>query len=102
VQLVPQGFPSGSTAVQRGLNQWNASTCNSDGTAFPLFQLSNGADRVITVQYNNGAAPNYTVCGTFIGSTITGNSIDYRGTYVSRTGSQETYWDMYGVTFVMY
>jgi hypothetical protein len=70
VQLVPQNFPANSNAVEQGMNQWNASTCNANGTAFPMFQLSGGADRVITVQYINGPATVDNICGRFAGNAI--------------------------------
>jgi len=72
VQLIPQGFPAGSTAVEQGMAMWNASTCNgNNGTAFPWFQLTSGATRVVNVNYINGASattPN--ICGSFSGSNI--------------------------------
>lgn len=73
--LNPSGFPSHlGTAVSSGAAQWNATSCNTTGDAFPFFQVGGSASnsRAITVQWLDGMDPdNNRRCGKFEGSTIT-------------------------------
>lgn len=73
IQLVFSGF--GGTELgfaQAGYGQWNRSTCNAGGTAFPVFQESaTGANRVIQVSLIPGLNPtNQNSCGNY--NTATG------------------------------
>jgi hypothetical protein len=68
-------YPNDSV-IQQGIGGWNASTCNSNGTAFPPFMLgtsepaSGPGAPTINVRYEEG--PGNGECGHFgDGSTIT-------------------------------
>ena len=73
IQLVPSGVPSTlMPSFHDAYGAWNASNCNSDGTAFPFFQTQPATDaRVIAVNFHSGSNPrNSSSCGYFEGNEI--------------------------------
>lgn len=61
---------SQSSALQRGMDQWNNQSCNTGGRSFPRLQQSaQGAGRIIDVTFISGLSPNGT-CGSFAGNLI--------------------------------
>lgn len=74
VQLVGVGLTSNQQqALQNGMNEWNATSCNQGGTSFPRFQFgAQGAGRTIEVLFKAGIDPDRPErCGFFVGNRIT-------------------------------
>lgn len=63
---VPTALHAG---IASGMNGWNATSCNTNGTAFPRFVSSGTADESIYVQYITGVNPHGRACAAFSGGT---------------------------------
>lgn len=73
IGLVLDGVPANRIdGINQGKDKWNASSCNTNGTAFPQFQIgSSGAGRILNVVWNEGLnLENPHSCGGFVGNRI--------------------------------
>ena len=73
IYLNTNGVPNGILSqLNNGASQWNGSSCNQNGMAFPAFifgSQSTGSSRLINVVYDAG--PGNGQCGNFNGVTVT-------------------------------